>query len=112
MFENNKTQINDFDDLRLQRIPVPDDFAAKIMNRIDREEAGGLSSMSSKMRIMVISLLLIIYSSTGILIGVQSWKSVSEKSSHNNSEIFIKEFIQTHHLNSVREFDVLLSPSK
>jgi hypothetical protein len=107
------TGINEFKELRLQRIAVPDDFTAKVMDRIAREEAGGLSAMPSKMRVLVISLLFLIYGSTGILIGVQSWKSISQSSTIQNSkETFIKDFVQVHHLNSVSEIDKIFRPVK
>lgn len=106
MIEKNDFDIHEFEGLRLKRITASDDFATKVINRVAKEETGGLSAMTSKMKILTIVVLFIVYGGMGIIIGAQSWKSKSQSSIYqNNKETFLRQFIEEHHINSVSEID-------
>ncbi len=109
MAENNNSGNFSFDEIKFQRIKSSDDFADKVMGRIRQDESGGLTAMSSIMKAMVISAVLLIYGSTGILIGVQSYRLAAQKTgSFNKNETFIREFAESHHLQAKSGIDKLI----
>ena len=95
--------------LRQERINVPDHFADNVMDRIAVERAGGLKALSSASRALIFAVLIIVYSSLGILLGIQSYKNFAPDSSADKEKI-LTQFRDVYHLNPVEMYDRIFRP--
>jgi len=95
--------------LRKERIVASEDFADRIIDRIALEKAGGIRSMNAGSRILVIAVLVILYSSLGVFLGIQNYrKTAPGKSDIPNRNLI--EFRDTYHLNPVEAHDQIFKP--
>lgn len=109
MIVNESNHKNEFSELYLPEMTAPGNFTDKVLARISAEESGGFKALPSRMKILTIVFLLLIYCSTGVLIGVQSWKTMSHYAlNHKSSETFIMELKKAHHLDSASEIERII----
>ncbi len=92
-----------------RHIEPPDEFALKVMERIENSSKGGFSSFSTASKVVFLSLTLLIYSSLGVFIGVQSHKNSTMNLSYSKKKALI-ELKKVHHLDPVSSFDSMLHP--
>lgn len=97
------------DHLRKERITAPDHFADRVMEKIAVERAGGLKAMPAGSRILTFAILVIVYSSLGVFLGIQSYRSFSPTSSMEREHVLI-EFRDAYHLNPVELHDRIFKP--
>jgi len=97
------------DTFSIERIEVSDGFANKVMDRIALEKAGGLSSLSRGSKIAFMCLIVLIYSSLGIFIGMQSHNNLTSGILSRKEKAII-ELRAAHHLDPVSSFDRMLKP--
>jgi hypothetical protein len=97
------------DHFNMERINVPDGFASRVMDRIAVEKTGGLTTLSSGSKIALLSLVVLIYASLGVFIGMQSHNSITSQDISKKEKAII-ELKQTHHLDPVSSFDKMLRP--
>ncbi|HUW92036.1 MAG TPA: hypothetical protein VMV74_02645 [Bacteroidales bacterium] len=97
------------DHLRKERIIAPDDFADSVMERIAVEKAGGLKAMHAGSRILIFAVLVIVYSSLGVFLGIQNYRNFSPDKSVESDRALI-EFRDTYHLNPVELHDRIFKP--
>jgi|APLow6443716910_1056828.scaffolds.fasta_scaffold01107_3 hypothetical protein len=84
-------------EIRKERITAPDFFADDIMKRIAVEKRGGLEAMSATSRILLFAMIFVVYSSLGVLVGIQGYKSMAP-GSHSKFKGALEELMDTHHL--------------
>jgi len=97
------------DHFNFKRIEVSDDFASRVMDRIAVKKAGGLSALSSASKILLLSVIVMVYSSLGAFIGIQSHKNLVFHEM-NKKEKAIIELRRTHYLDPISNFDNILRP--
>ncbi len=85
-------------EIKKERITAPEYFADDIMKRIAVEKRGGLEAMSASSRILLLAMVFVVYSSLGILVGIQSYKNLSP-GNHSQLKSALEELMDTHHLN-------------
>jgi hypothetical protein len=95
-------------EIRKERINAPVTFADDVLKRIEAERSGGFSSMPASSRILLITLVLIVYSSFGILLGMQGFRNLGEKTPARSDDALV-ELMNTHHLNTEEMQDQLFS---
>jgi hypothetical protein len=92
-----------------ERIKATDHFADRVMERIAIQKAGGMRAMTASSRILIFALVVVVYSSLGVFIGLQSYKSFGPDNSSKRKQALI-EFRNTHHLNPVEGYDQIFRP--
>ena len=84
-------------EIKKGRITAREDFADDIMKKIDLQRRGGLSSLPVTSRVIVIGVAIAIYSSLGVLLGVQGYRTFAPGDSDGKKNALV-ELMQTHHL--------------
>jgi hypothetical protein len=97
------------DHFSMERINVPDGFASMVMDRIAVEKTGGLRALSSGSKIAIMSLIVLIYASLGVFIGMQSHNNITSQDLSKKEKAII-ELREAHHLDVVSSFDKMLRP--
>ena len=94
-----------YDDVRRKRIQAPESFADQVMTRMAARQSGGFKSMPVASRVMIFAVIFLIYSSLGILLGVQSFKNL--KPDEGPERKALVRLMDTHHLNTQNMDDML-----
>jgi len=95
--------------IRKERIVAPEHFADRIMDRIAVEKAGGIKAMNAGSRILAVAVLVILYSSLGVFLGIQNYRKSAPGKSDMPKRSLI-EFRDTYHLNPVETHDQIFKP--
>lgn len=85
--------------LRGKRIDVPDSFADDIMSRIEQRRAGGFKSMSVPSRILLSTVVLAIYCSLGILLGLKGYSDLQSEGNSSSHEALV-ELMDSHYIST------------
>jgi hypothetical protein len=84
-------------DLRNRRIEAPDSFADDVMGKISRQNEGGFKSLPVPARIVLSTIVIAIYCSLGILLGVKGYQNLKpEGESSSNKELV--ELMRSHYI--------------
>lgn len=85
--------------LKDKRITAPESFVDDVMHRIELHKEGGLKSLPVPARILFSTVIVAMYCSLGILLGVTGYKTLRplENSSSQNA---IVELMDSHHMSS------------
>lgn len=85
--------------LRRRKIEVPESFADDILQRIDQRTNGGFKSLPVSARITLSAIVIALYCSLGILLGIKGYENLRpERESHSN-EVLV-DLMKSHHMNS------------
>lgn len=91
--------ISDFaEDLRKRRINTPESFTDDILNKIALQKEGGFHSMKTFSRVIVLTVMLMVYCSLGVILGIQGYRNFApdEESSPDHA---LFELMDSYHLN-------------
>ena len=94
------------EDFRKRRIQAPGSFADDVLQKITLEKAGGFKAMPASSRILLFAVVFLVYSSLGILLGVQSYRNLKPGDGSSSKEALV-ELMDTHHLNPHNMHDQL-----
>lgn len=100
-------EINDLKSM--ERISVPDHFADKVMERIAIDREGGFKTLPSYSKLLILALVIVVYSSLGVFIGMQSYRSFGPDKNAKRKQALM-EFRDAHHLNPIEKYDQLFRP--
>lgn len=98
-------------DIQFRKITLPEDFAERVIQRIDEENNRLLPAMNGGARFLLLTTLLVVNIATGILIGLKAdgIKISGLLRSEEKKELI--EFRDVHHLYSLRPIDRLFAPT-
>lgn len=84
-------------DLRNRKIEAPESFADDIMGKIALQKEGGFRSLPVPLRIVVSAIVITIYCSLGILLGIKGYENLRPDtgSSHNKELV---ELMKSHYM--------------
>lgn len=85
--------------LKGKRIDVPDSFADDIMSRIEQRREGGFRSMSVPSRILLSTVVLAIYCSLGILLGLKGYSDLQPDGNSYSHEALV-ELMDSHYIST------------
>ena len=85
--------------LKGRRISVPESFADDVMHRIELQKEGGLKSLPVPARILLSTVVVAMYCSLGILLGVTGYKNLKPEV-NSSSQNAIVELMDSHHMSS------------
>ena len=94
-----------YDDVRRKRIQAPESFADEVMSRMASRQSGGFRSLPASSKVMIVTFIFIVYSSLGILLGVQSYKNL--KPDEGSERKALVRLMDTHYLNTQNMDDML-----
>jgi hypothetical protein len=97
------------DHFNFEKITTSEGFASRVMDRIQTEKSETFLSLRAGTKVMLAVLIFAIYSSVGILLGIQGHKNKSMNLSDSRRRA-INELRDIHHLNTISRFDDLLKP--
>ncbi len=87
------------DEMKGMRITVPESFADDVMSKIALQKEGSLRSMSVPSRILISTILIVVYCSLGILLGAKSYRNLSPDMESSSDQALV-ELMESHHINS------------
>ena len=82
-----------------KKIDVSDSFADNVMSVIERRKEGGFKSMSMASRIIISLVVLVIYCSLGILLGVKGYNGMQPDDSSSSQEALV-ELMDSHYIST------------
>jgi hypothetical protein len=85
--------------LKGKRIDVPDSFADDIMSRIEQRREGGFRSLSVPSRILLSTVVLAIYCSLGILLGLKGYSDLQPDGNSSSHEALV-ELMDSHYIST------------
>lgn len=85
--------------LKGKRITAPESFADDVMRRIELQKEGGLKSLPVPARILLSTVVVAMYCSLGILLGVTGYKNLKPEV-NSSSQKAIVELMDSHHMSS------------
>ena len=85
--------------LKRKKIEVPDSFADDVMLRIERRREGGFRSMSVPSRILLSTVVLAIYCSLGVLLGLKGYSDLQPDGNSSSHEALV-ELMDSHHMST------------
>lgn len=86
-------------DLRNRRIEAPDSFADDIMGRISAQKEGGFKSLPVPARIVLSTIVIALYCSLGILLGVKSYQNL-QPGGESSSNKELVELMRSHYISN------------
>lgn len=93
--------------LKGRRIDVPESFADDIMSRIEQRREGGFRSMPVTSRILLSTVVLAIYCSLGVLLGLKGYNNLQPGRNSSSNEALV-ELMDSHHMSTDLLHDQLL----
>lgn len=96
------------EDFGKRRIQVPESFTDDVMRKIAIEKEGGFKTLPASSRVLLFAVVFLVYSSLGILLGVQGYRSQLHDNGSSSRKALV-ELMDTHHLNSHSMHDQLFS---
>lgn len=85
--------------LKNNRIDVPVSFADDVMNRIERQREGGLKSMPTPARILLSTVVLVLYCSLGVLLGVKGYRDLQPEADSSSHKALV-ELMDSHYIST------------
>ncbi|MDF1559477.1 MAG: hypothetical protein P1P83_04645 [Bacteroidales bacterium] len=85
--------------LKGKRIDAPDSFADDVMSRIERRREGGFRSMSVPSRILLSTVVLAIYCSLGVLLGLKGYSDLQPDGNSSSHEALV-ELMDSHYIST------------
>ena len=85
--------------LKDRRISAPVSFADDVMRRIELQKEGGLKSLPVPARILLSTVVVAVYCSLGILLGVTGYRNLKPEV-NSSSQKAIVELMDSHHMSS------------
>lgn len=86
-------------DLRNRRIEAPDSFADDIMKNIEQQKEGGFRSLPVPARIVLSTIVIAIYCSLGILLGVKGYENMRPTKESSSNEAIV-DLMKAHYISS------------
>ena len=86
-------------DMKGRKIEIPDSFADDIMSVIERRREGGFKSMSVPSQIILSLVVLAIYCSLGVLLGVKGYSDMQPDDSSSSQEALV-ELMDSHYIST------------
>lgn len=80
-------------------IKAPDSFADDVMHKIALQKEGSFKSMPFTARMLVSAIMIAIYCSLGILLGVKSYEGLRTEDDASFHKALV-ELMESHHMNS------------
>ena len=93
--------------LKNKRIDAPVSFTDDVMNRIERQREGGLKSMPAPARILLSTVVLVLYCSLGVLLGVEGYRDLQPEADSSSHKALV-ELMDSHHMSTDLLHDQLL----
>ncbi len=85
--------------LKGRPLKAPDSFADDVMNKISLRREGSFRSMPVAARILVSAVMIAIYCSLGILLGVKGYEVLGTQEEASSNKALV-ELMESHHMNS------------
>ncbi|HPE23745.1 MAG TPA: hypothetical protein PLT88_12045 [Bacteroidales bacterium] len=85
--------------LKGKRLDVPDSFADDIMSKIEQRREGGFRSMSVPSRILLSTVVLAIYCSLGVLLGLKGYSDLQPDGNSSSHEALV-ELMDSHYIST------------
>lgn len=92
--------------LKEKRIEPPASFTEDVMGRIAIYERGGFKSMSVPLRILLSTIVVALYCSLGILLGIKGYKDVSPDGKATSEKALV-ELMESHYMDTESMHDQL-----
>lgn len=93
-------------DIKGKRIEVPGSFTEDVMGRIALQERGGFKSMPVPARILLSTIVIVLYCSLGILLGVKGYRDMRQDDNTASRKALV-ELMETHHMDAGSMHDQL-----
>ncbi len=86
-------------DLRKRRIEAPDSFADDIMKKIDQQNEGGFRSLPVAARIVLSTIVIAVYCSLGVLLGIKGYENMRPSRESASHEALV-DLMKSHYITS------------
>lgn len=86
-------------DLRRRRIDTPDSFADDIMKKIDQQNEGGFRSLPVTARIALSTIVIAVYCSLGILLGIKGYENMRPSGESASQEALV-DLMKSHYIST------------
>lgn len=92
--------------LKEKRIEAPDSFTEDVMDRIAIRERGGFKSMPVPARILLSAIVVAVYCSLGILLGVKGYRDMRPQDDASSQKALV-ELMESHYIDAGSMHDQL-----
>ena len=86
-------------DMRQRRIDAPESFADDIIRNMERQKEGGFRSLPVPARIVLSTIVIALYCSLGILLGVKGYENMRPEKDPASNEALV-DLMKSHYLSS------------